>query len=517
MRAVVRAVDDPGPAPGQRRRRSTRSSGPTPASRPARPPPAGDDAEVHRSPLPARPSRGTRRAAERDAHGGRPDRSRRGPEPIPRPGPRPGGRRSKTCTGPSSPARNSCSIIESSKLSSNRLRSMVAAILESSAANRWRWSADEPRRRAGRRASARDVAPILVRKCLGCHNAKKAEGGLNMATFAALRQGGKTAGDAILEPGDPDSSYLIESVRRETARRMPYKQPAARTPGRSPPSTRWVKRGGEVRRAVRAETPIASLVDPLAGLPKDPAQGQPARGGECPGVSARGQAPGGRARAGVSSSTMWPTGKPAADAGRPSGADHGPGIHARRPGADRRRRPAGHVRSITAWDVASGPATTSVRGHTDSILGAADLARRHDAGHGGYDRQVMIWDLGQGHGRARPSRSTPTRSTAWRSRPTASSWPRAGPTGRSSSGTGATGRRIATLSDATGELYAVAFSPDGTRVLAAGVDRSIRAWRLDEHAGRPGALGLRPRRADRPAGPVSPTARRWPRAARTAG
>src|SRR3982751_4940095 len=64
------------------------------------------------------------------------------------------------------------------------------------------------------------VAPILVKKCLACHDDRKASGGLSMATFAALRRGGKGAEDAILEPGDPDSSYLLESVRPGAAVRM---------------------------------------------------------------------------------------------------------------------------------------------------------------------------------------------------------------------------------------------------------------------------------------------------------
>src|SRR5947209_20243482 len=70
-----------------------------------------------------------------------------------------------------------------------------------------------------------DVAPILVRSCLGCHDDRKAASGLNMTTFALLKKGGKSAGTDILEPGDPDASALIESVRPDASPRMPYKQP----------------------------------------------------------------------------------------------------------------------------------------------------------------------------------------------------------------------------------------------------------------------------------------------------
>ena len=69
-----------------------------------------------------------------------------------------------------------------------------------------------------------DVAPILVRNCIACHNARKPEGKYMMTTFAKLAKGGKVGEDANLEPGKPDESYLIELIRPEGEPRMPYKQ-----------------------------------------------------------------------------------------------------------------------------------------------------------------------------------------------------------------------------------------------------------------------------------------------------
>ncbi len=46
----------------------------------------------------------------------------------------------------------------------------------------------------------------------------------------------------------------------------------------------------------------------------------------------------------------------------------------------------------------------------------------------------------------------------------------------------ASGKRGKTLPDATAELYAMAYSPDGSTLFAAGVDRSIRAWRVAEES-----------------------------------
>ncbi len=69
-----------------------------------------------------------------------------------------------------------------------------------------------------------DVAPILSRNCIACHNPKKAESKYVMTSFDKLAKGGKTGEGITLEPGEPDDSYLIELVRPEGEPRMPYKQ-----------------------------------------------------------------------------------------------------------------------------------------------------------------------------------------------------------------------------------------------------------------------------------------------------
>src|SRR5712671_6014752 len=58
----------------------------------------------------------------------------------------------------------------------------------------------------------RDVAPILVRNCIACHNPKKSESKYVMTTFAQLAKGGKQGEGITIEPGDPEASYLIELI-----------------------------------------------------------------------------------------------------------------------------------------------------------------------------------------------------------------------------------------------------------------------------------------------------------------
>ena len=273
------------------------------------------DAEMIDRPLPRRPRAAADGRPNASARGTAPEGEPAGLEPSPRPGPRRGGRRSKTCTGR---AHQQGIPVQSLKFNSTRSDDSAGPGSEATAGVgcstsrgnvhgrshkfapdrgdggergfdlRLRLAADPP---AGPSFRA-DVAPILVRKCLGCHNDKKAEGGLNMATFDAVSRGGTAAGDLIIEPGDPDSSFLIDSVRGGAARPMPLQ--AARLKAQEIATlARWVEQGAKFD-GPSPETTIASLVDPLAGLPEVPVKARrPRRSAPWP-FASLGEAPGGR-------------------------------------------------------------------------------------------------------------------------------------------------------------------------------------------------------------------------------
>ena len=122
--------------------------------------------------------------------------------------------------------------------------------------------ADEPKPVSFRE----QVAPILVKSCLGCHNDKKAENGLNMTTVSLLKKGGKSSGAAILVAGEPDESELILSVRPDAEPRMPMKLPPLTDAAIQTLET-WVLQGAKFDNPSDPDVPLASLVDPLKGLP----------------------------------------------------------------------------------------------------------------------------------------------------------------------------------------------------------------------------------------------------------
>src|SRR5437764_1169122 len=66
----------------------------------------------------------------------------------------------------------------------------------------------------------RDVAPLLVRRCLDCHSGPEAKGKLDLSQSRSAFKGGR-GGPAVMA-GKPDDSLLWQRVR---AGEMPPKKP----------------------------------------------------------------------------------------------------------------------------------------------------------------------------------------------------------------------------------------------------------------------------------------------------
>ncbi len=319
------------------------------------------------------------------------------------------------------------------------------------------------------------VAPILVRQCLGCHNDKKASSGLNITTFARLKAGGKSQGSAILEPGDPDASALIESIRDDAAPRMPYQRPPL---GAREIRTleSWVRQGARFDGPSQTETLIASLVDPLRGLPtvalKAPAADP---------VTSLAFAPDGATLVAAVGSRVHvfdaSTGKPRATLAGPAGPLN---VVRFTPDGQTLVAAGGRAGMFGQINVFTVPASEprQARGHSDTILAAEISPDGQALATASYDRLILLWDLAT----LKPLRTLKDHTDAVYAlafSPDGKTLASAGADRTVKLWNVADGHRGQTLSDATAELYAVAFLADGTTVLAAGVDRSIRAWKID--------------------------------------
>jgi len=111
---------------------------------------------------------------------------------------------------------------------------------------------------------ARDIAPLLARNCLACHNAKKPEGGLNLETHASLMAGGDSG--AAIEVEQAVDSILISRVV-DVDDPMPPKNNAvgakALTPAEVDLLKQWITAG--------APAPTASLTTSMSwqAIPKE--------------------------------------------------------------------------------------------------------------------------------------------------------------------------------------------------------------------------------------------------------
>jgi Planctomycete cytochrome C len=83
------------------------------------------------------------------------------------------------------------------------------------------------------------VAPILTKRCLGCHNHELNDGGISFEDRDSLLKGG-SRGPAIV-PGKPETSVVIHAVRQDGNLKMP---PGGKlSPKQIGILTDWISRG----------------------------------------------------------------------------------------------------------------------------------------------------------------------------------------------------------------------------------------------------------------------------------
>jgi hypothetical protein len=66
---------------------------------------------------------------------------------------------------------------------------------------------------------ARQVQPIIEASCLECHSQDKRKGGLSLATYADVLEGGRSG--AAVRPGNSAGSLLVHRLSGETEPQMP--------------------------------------------------------------------------------------------------------------------------------------------------------------------------------------------------------------------------------------------------------------------------------------------------------
>jgi len=342
--------------------------------------------------------------------------------------------------------------------------------------------------------SATQAQSILKKYCVGCHNAKDAEGGLVLATHAGLIKGGET-GPAVVA-GKVESSLLVKLIERRTKPFMPPKGKRGPRPSEIAVLKAWI--AGGAKPFPSSDTP------PSLTVPRVPTRGPVRQPVNALVVSpdASWYAVARTGRVDLLSLPPDPKAKPLAtlsglpgqvsdlvlstDGRRLVAAAGEPGLF----GEARIYDIAADVRKAGPKQAAK--LARTIRGHADSLNAVALSADAALLATGSYDRTIVIWETASGKRRVEMTgHNGPVTDVAFdpRNRFLASA-----------SGDRTvklwnlkTGERLDTFNQPTKGQNTVAVSPDGRFVVAGGIDNRIRAWEIT----RDGREGTNPVRHSR--------------------
>ncbi len=114
----------------------------------------------------------------------------------------------------------------------------------------------------------RDIAPILVANCVGCHSGGGAgvtRGKYDMTTFEKLMAGGKRGKDII--PGEPDTSHLVLMTKGEETPRMPPRNgQTGLAEGAAAKLEAWIKAGAVLDAGIARTEPLSKYALTVADL-----------------------------------------------------------------------------------------------------------------------------------------------------------------------------------------------------------------------------------------------------------
>ena len=112
---------------------------------------------------------------------------------------------------------------------------------------------------SGKLRFSKDIAPILVANCTGCHSGEGdglKKGKLDLSTFEKLQAG--TPEHKVVLPGNPDESTLVLRIKGEIEPRMPQGANTKLSDAAIAKIERWVKEGATLDSGNDAKKPIAS-------------------------------------------------------------------------------------------------------------------------------------------------------------------------------------------------------------------------------------------------------------------
>lgn len=311
-----------------------------------------------------------------------------------------------------------------------------------------------------------DIAPLMVKYCVGCHEGEDGESEMALDSFAGLTAGGRR-GPAVV-PGQAEASRLFQMVIGELEPVMPPEDNPRLNEAEIELLRQWIDAGAK---GPEGEQPLYATVKAprieLTAEPREPISAVAYRpsGGEVVAVASYG-----KVRL-IS----------AANRGVTRVLDgHAGNVNAVNFSADGQRLvvaagEAGLFGEVSIWNVDQGTLLHRIRGHRNSLYAAKLSHNGSLLATSSYDRDVKLWNTTNGEEVATLSGHNDAvydlafspddrlLATASGDR-TVKLWDTT------------THQRIDTFGESTKELYTVVFSPDGQRIVAGGVDNRIRTW-----------------------------------------
>lgn len=271
----------------------------------------------------------------------------------------------------------------------------------------------------------RDVAPILQRYCVGCHNAEDAEGGFAMDSHRLLMQGGDSG--VAITGGVASSSRMLLMTTGKLEPLMPPEGEERPSESELELLAAWIEQGaagpdGDAPIKTELRTP---RIEPKPGIALP--------------ITAIALSPDGLLRA-IARYGMIEV-RRADDSLVTTITDQVRKVNSVQFSRDGGRLlmasgVTGAYGNAAIYSAQTGKLLTEMLGHRDVLYAATFSPDETMVATAGYDRDITLWDAG-------------------------------------------TGQPIRTLVGHNGAIFDLAFSPDGNRIVSACADETVKVWRTD--------------------------------------
>ena len=323
---------------------------------------------------------------------------------------------------------------------------------------------------------ARDIAPLFLARCGGCHSAQAIMGGLDLGSYEKLMKGG-TRGPAILA-GNRAGSRLYQMLTGKLPPLMPMDNTRL-TEGQIDMVGRWIDAGaagpspGESA-ALKAASPegTAPLIKPRAALKPQIFDIAWAPGGGLLAVAGHKEVRILDARTGRARFTL---------------SGHAENVRALAISRDGRWLAAagglpGKSGEVRLWDLETREPAVTISGHDDCIYAVAISPDSKLVATSSYDKLIKLWDASNGK-EVRTLKDHIDAVYALAFTPDGKRLISGAADRAVKVWDAATGARLYTMSEATDGINTIAIDPAGRMVAAGGLDKSVRIWSLGEKEG----------------------------------